>query len=281
MGNLNKKKLKNQIEVFQGTEILPEFENLSFTIVLVRPETAGNIGSIARIMKNFNFNKLVIFNPLEKIEMIYGYETQGFAMHGKDILLGADIILIDNQEDHLSKFKKFVNNFDLVIATTAKGMHFRNVRRIAIFPDNLELPVSKKHLEVAVLFGKESRGLTNEEIELADISLRIPTGEDYPAMNLSHACAIILYELYKKMHGLKIGRGINPVIVADREDKQILITLYQNVLEKLKIRSHKKQNVVLSFKNVINRAMMTRKELSMIIGVFSKLDNLLEKNDIY
>ena len=57
---MNKKKLKVQIESAQETIRTPEFANLSFTIVLVQPETAGNIGSIARVMKNFDFRKLII-----------------------------------------------------------------------------------------------------------------------------------------------------------------------------------------------------------------------------
>ena len=146
-------------------------------------------------MENFNFKKLIIFNPIENVDKILSYETQGFAMHGKEILLNTEIIEIKNQEDHLSEFQEFLKRFDYVIATTARGKRYSNIRRLAIFPENLNLPISAKPLSIAILFGKESRGLTNEEISFADLILRIPTNDEYSALNLSHACGIILYEI--------------------------------------------------------------------------------------
>ncbi|GAH98095.1 unnamed protein product, partial [marine sediment metagenome] len=74
----------------------------------------------------------------------------------------------------------------------------------------MTLPISVEPLNIAILFGKESRGLTNEEISLADIILRIPTNSDFSALNLSHACGIVLYEIFKKINLLTIGRGDNP-----------------------------------------------------------------------
>ena len=126
---MNKKQLKKEIAEFQQTEIAPEYRNLEFSVVLVQPEHAGNIGSIARLMKNFNFNNLVVFNPIESTELIRSRHTQGFAMHGKDILFNADIIELDNQNNHLNKYKELMHKFDLIIASTAKGMHYKNIRR--------------------------------------------------------------------------------------------------------------------------------------------------------
>ena len=182
---MNKKKIRREINSFKETQLKEIFNNLSFDIILVQPEHAGNIGSVARVMKNFNFSNLIIFNPLEKVNKIHSYESQGFAMHGKDILQNAKIISLDHQSDHTQRFKAFMEQYDLIIATTAKGKHYRNIRRMPIFPNNLKLPISKKPLNIAILFGKESRGLTNEEIEIADILLRIPTGHTYSSINLS------------------------------------------------------------------------------------------------
>ena len=278
---MDKKKLKREIDSFKKTLLKEINKNLSFDIVLVQPEHAGNIGSVARVMKNFNFNNLVIFNPLEKINKIHSYESQGFAMHGKDILLNAEIVSLDHQPDHIHKFKAFMEQYDLIIATTAKGKHYRNIRRMPIFPENLKLPVSKKPLNIAILFGKESRGLTNEEIEIADILLRIPTGNTYTSLNLSHACGIILYEIFNKLNQVSLGRGQNPVLVADKEDKKIFYAILKKLIEKLKIRTHKKDNVTFAFKNILERALITKKELSLIMGVFSKVDSIINGLDLY
>ncbi|MFX1315243.1 MAG: RNA methyltransferase [Promethearchaeota archaeon] len=278
---MDKKKIKNEIDAFQETHLAENYRNISFSIIIVQPEHAGNIGSIARIMENFSFKKMVIFNPIEDIEKIYSYETQGFAMHGKDILFNAEVITVEKEENHLVEFKKYLEKFDLIIATTAKGKRYTNIRRLAIFPEDLTIPRSKTPLNIAILFGKESRGLTNEEISLADILLRIPTGTSYPTLNVSHACGIILYEIFKKTNIITIGRGKNPVLSADKEDRHILYEFIKSIIEKLKIRPYKKENVFFAFKNVFERAFVSKKELSLITGLLSKVDSILGDLRLY
>ena len=278
---MNKEKISKELESFKETHRNDLYKNLTFSIVLVRPEHSGNIGSIARIMKNFNFEKLVCFNPIENPERIKSHETNGFAMHGKEILSNAEIIMIENQEDHLCVFDKFIKKFDLVIATTAKGKRYTNIKRLAIFPDDLVMPVSKKPLNIAILFGKESRGLTNEEINLADILIRIPTGDIYPTLNLSHACGIILYEIFKKINIINIGRGENPVLLANKEDRRLFYSYIEKIIKKLNVRQYKEENMFLAFKNIFERSIMSKKELRLTTGVFSKLDSILNNIDLY
>ena len=278
---MNKKNIKQEINEVKKTHRTYDYENLSFTIILVQPEHSGNIGSIARVMENFNFKNLVIFNPVENVEKILSYETQGFAMHGKDVLFNAKILEVKNQDNHLTEFKTLLRTFDYVIATTARGKSSSNIRRLAIFPEDLTLPISVEPLNIAILFGKESRGLTNEEISLADIILRLPTNSDYSALNLSHACGIVLYEIFKKINLLTIGKGDNPVSLADKKDRLILYDIVKSIIEKLKIRSYKEENVFLAFKNIFGRSFMSKKELSLILGLFSKVDTILEGINLY
>jgi TrmH family RNA methyltransferase len=266
---------------FKETILAKEYENLQFTVILIQPEHSGNIGSIARVMANFNFQNLVIFNPIEKLEKIFSYETQGFAMHGKQILLNAKVIQPKNEQLHLEELKKLFDQFDLIIATTAKGKRYNNIRRNAIFPEHLELPISKKLLKIAIIFGKESRGLTNEEISLTDIILRIPTYNLYPTINISHACAIILYEIFKKTHNIRIGRGRHPVLLAEREERKILIETIDSIIQNIKIRNYRQKRVYFAFRNVLERSLMTRKEMSLILGLFSKINSVIINQDLY
>ncbi len=232
-------------------------------------------------MKNFNFKKLIIFNPIEKVEKIKSYETQGFAMRGRDILLNAEIIKVENQESHLTEFKKLLQKFDLIIGTTAKGKRYTNLRRLAIFPQNLSIPISENQLKVAILFGKESRGLTNDEIKLADILLRIPSSEEYSSLNLSHGCGIILYEIFKKLNVLNIGRGKKPVLLADKNDRLTLYDFIEQIIKNLKTRTYRENNVYQAFKNVFERSFMSKKELSLILGLFSKVNSILKEVSPY
>ena len=274
---MNKKQQRKELSSFKKTHLAPEYSNLEFSVVLNMPEHAANIGAIARLMKNFNFEHLIVYNPVEKVEKIRSYHTQGFAMHGKEILFNAEIISTENQIDHLSGFKQLMNRFDIKIASTAKGMHYTNIRRLATFPAELTLPVSEKPLKIALIFGRESHGLTNDEIELTDIVLRIPSDENYPTFNLSQACGIILYEIYKKIHVLVIGRGLKPVLLANNEDKQMLYKLIKSTIVNLQVRTYRKDNIVLAFKNIFERAFVSKKELNLIRGVFSKLNLYLKE----
>ena len=278
---MNKKKTYRALDSFQETRINEKYENITFTVVLVRPEHSGNIGSITRVMKNFNFNKLTIFNPIEEVDKIFSHETHGFAMHGKDILINAEVISLEKQEQHIGELKKYLKSYDLIIASTAKGKHYTNIRRLAIFPEELTIPAPQKTMNIAILFGKESRGLTNEEISLADILIRIPTSNEYPTLNLSHACGIILYEIFKKITIVNIGRGKHPVLLADREDRILLYEFIDKLIQKLKIRTYKEENVIHAFKNIFERSVMSKKELSLITGLFSRLDSIFNDIDLY
>lgn len=281
MKYLDKDKINQKVENFKGTQRYDGFGKLSFTIILVQLETASHAGSVARLIKNFDFKELVIFNPIASNKQILNYETQGFAMHGKDILLNSTIINVEDQQHHIHTLKEYLKQFDLTIGTTAKGKHYTNLSRLSIFPDDFDLPRSQKSLNIAVLFGKESRGLTNEELDLIDILLRIPASESYPTLNLSHAVGIILYELYRKLHSIPLGRGENPVLLSDKEDRQILYQHIQELIRKIKIRNFREKDTLQALKNIIERAMMTNRELTLILGLFSKLNSLLKDVELF
>ncbi len=281
MIKLDKKKQLRDLNAFEETHINNKYQNISFTIILVQSENAGNIGSICRIMKNFDFKQLVIFNPIETIENIYSYETQGYAMHAKDILLDSEIIRVKNQNEYINQLKEYLKKFDLILGTTAKGSNYSNLDRLAIFPQDFQIPISIKPLKIAILYGRESRGLTNEEIQLTDIVLRIPASKVYPTLNLSHACGIIMYEIFKNLNIINIGRGKKPVLLADKEDKIILYQLVRKIIKKLRIRKYKKKKVIVAFKNIFERAMMSKKEVSLILGLFSKTYSILKELNLY
>jgi len=278
---MDKKKIKQELDKFIGTHRNDKFKNLKFSIILVQPETGENVGFIARIMKNFEFDDLIIFNPIETIDNILSYEAQGYAMHGKDVLLNANIIEIDDQNKHIECLRDYLENFDLVIGTTAKGKRYTNLNRLAIFVEDFSIPISGKPLKIAILFGKESRGLTNQEAEISDILLRIPASDSYPTLNLSHASGIILYEFYKKLHVIRMGRGKNPILLAEKSERKILYKYIKKLIKKLKIRNYRKKNAFYAFKNVFERALMSKKELSMILGFFSKTYTLLKDKNLF
>ena len=91
----------------------------------------------------------------------------------------------------------------------------------------------------------------------------------------------MLYEVFKRTHNLNIGRGKHPVLLAEREERKLLLTIIDNVIKTLKIRNYKQQSVYYAFRNVLERALMTKKEMSLILGLFSKINSLIIDRDLY
>ena len=89
-----------------------KLDGLDLSIVLINVESSGNVGSIARVMKNFGVHKLILFNPKEDPKSNY---AQGFAMHAKEILENAEIIYennkknSDNNRDEDGNLKNFLD----------------------------------------------------------------------------------------------------------------------------------------------------------------------------
>ncbi|WP_416675796.1 RNA methyltransferase [Egbenema bharatensis] len=175
-------------------------------IVLVEPAGALNLGSIARVMKNMGLRQLVLVNP--QCDR-FSDEARRMAVHATDVLESAQEVptLLDA-----------LHHCHRVIATTGRDHTTLDVTleppRSAlpwllepVEPLNLSDPVeridrSDPAIHSALVFGREDRGLSNEELNYAQRHIFIPTSPVYPSMNLAQAVAICCYEL----HGMELGR---------------------------------------------------------------------------
>ncbi len=202
------------------------------SVILVEPENPGNIGAVARVMKNFGFSDLRLVNPCEINEVSYARAT-----HAKDILDNAKIF---------DSFEKATKDLSFLIATTGK---LRSVSKHVIKP--WEIP---KYENIGIVFGRESIGLLNEEIEKCDLVVSIPTSK-YKVLNLSHAVGIILYEIFKNRVEFKKNvnfEGLNRLFknyILENSDFKIL-------------------------KSLIIRANPNQKELNAILGLLKKYINV-------
>lgn len=217
-----------------------------YSIVFVEPESSGNIGSLARAMKNFGLNKLILVNPKCKIDG----ETKKFAKHAFEIVEKARIL------SDLS----FLKEYDFVIGTTGKILSDYDKNRTYITPKELAKQV--KAGKLALVFGRESIGLTNKELSLCDIVIHIPTNKEYPILNISHAAAILFYELFYDSE--------SEVRKADKKEKDALFKYFEEILNDLDdIRDKKAISKI--FKNVVNRSMIVGEEAHTLAGVFRKI----------
>jgi tRNA/rRNA methyltransferase len=223
-----------------------------FRVVLVEPEKEGNIGSIARSMRNFGLTDLCIVSPKTSV----GDEAYRYATKGEKILRKARIV--ETLPDAL-------NGIDRVVGTTAiVGTSSRNVLRLVIDPSQLASRVVGTTGSVALLFGRESTGLTNRELQQCDIIVSIPGSEEYNVLNVAIAASIIFYELYKV--GQMRPRSLEP----SQQSIDRLVSIFNQLADIADLPSHRKRLADRAFRNVLAKSIISQREVSLIVGVLRK-----------
>ena len=223
-------------------------------IVFVECETPGNIGFLARTMANFGLENLILINPPKLTNDAYYQAT-----HGKYIVENAKIYRT------LDEFYQS-QRIDFKVASTGMAGGSYNLSRIPLRPEELGKSLNASN-KIAILFGREGNGLTNKEIGECDICVSIPTDPTYPIMNISHAAAIIFYELFKNKHDY----GVKGLEESSELEKEYLLKDMSDLINSLDIPDHKKKNGLKSFKNIINRAFITGREAHTLKGILRRL----------
>ena len=156
-------------------------------IVLVETSHPGNIGSVARAMKNMGLSNLALINP----KKFPHQEAIALAGNAVDILKKAKIF---------TSIDSAVQNSKAIYATSARerAIDWPTVTAIDAADEIHELVTNK--IEVSILFGREDRGLTNEELQLANKHLIIPAHPDYPVLNIAMSAQVICYEPVSYTH---------------------------------------------------------------------------------
>ncbi|MCL2114681.1 MAG: TrmJ/YjtD family RNA methyltransferase [Methanobrevibacter sp.] len=223
-------------------------------VVFVECESSGNVGFLARAMANFGLKNLILINPCELKKEAY-YQ----AMHAKNIVETAKVF--ETIDDFLKK-----ENIDFIVGSTGTPGGSYNLARIPIKPEELGKSINLNN-KIAILFGREGNGLYNHEIDLCDIIVSIPTNHSYPIMNISHAAAIIFYEIFKNRNEFPV-EGLEE---ATSIEKKYLLADMEKIVAILDLPKHKQKTAIKSFKNIVNRAFITGREVHTLKGVLRRI----------
>jgi len=154
---------------------------IMITVVLHEPQDLVNIAHVVRALKNFGFRDLRLVNPRE----YDAYRVEGIAHQTQDIL--ARVARFARLEDALADCVH-------VVGFTARGRAAkRNLQRPRAAA--AEVLARAESGEVALLFGREDKGLSNEALDLCHRVVTVATDPAYPSLNLAHAVVLMLYEL--------------------------------------------------------------------------------------
>lgn len=224
------------------------------SVVLVEPLYSGNVGSVARVMKNFGFAELVLVRPCR-----LGPEAGMYAVHAKGVLRSAR---------RFRSFGAMRAEFDFLVAFSAVSTpgdeHFL---RIPVPVSELKRKLSSLKGRVGLVFGREDIGLLNCELEDCDLLVRIPTSAEYESLNLSHAVAVALYEASK----IAPGR----IRLATRKENMRIDGAVDGIIAGIP-GLQKKQVVSLMLRRILSRSVLSGREAHTLLGLLKKIRGRLK-----
>ena len=235
-------------------------------IILVEPNGPINVGSIARLCSNFNVSELRVISPNCDI---YGLDSKKMAMKGISYLNNCMVY---------ESLSNALLDCDLVLATYGRISLSKEERQSSLQEVSQWINKFKNIKNLAIIFGREDRGLSNDELLLAQKVFTIETNNN-PSLNLSHAVSIVLYELCKgiKHKDAKYKKVINlasPIHIENTFkdlDKLLLKIGY--------LLPHTSKSKINKFKKYILKAETSQLELDTLRGIIHQINWALKNNE--
>ncbi|MFC4551503.1 MULTISPECIES: RNA methyltransferase [Halorussus] len=227
-------------------------------VAVVEPKTPGNIGTIARAMKNFGMDDLKLVDPPE-----FGRDSEAYGFAGQareDVLPNADEVTFD----------ELVANYHTVGCTATTNEDARKHRRFP-FKTPVELADSLRDVEAdtCLIFGREDNGLTNDEMARVDEVCSIPASAEYSSLNLGQAATVTLYELRE----LTLEETQHPDVERERAAESEIEGFYDHFAEFLGDIDHpveKRDKTVRLMRRLVGRAHPTVREVRTLRGVLRR-----------
>ena len=223
-------------------------------IVLVEPREAGNVGAVARAMKNFGFEELWIVGQHPQLLPVSSWWASG----ADDVLEAAR---------YAATLGEAIGDAHLTVATTS--MRGRTTP-VTFSPRTLaEKSASGANDQIlALVFGREDSGLTREELVLCQHTAAIPTNDIFPTMNLAQSACVFLYEL--------ASSAAQPVIARDLPDAATLERIHQRaralLLEVGFLHDNNPDRIYDDLRAIVARAGLDAREATIALGIIRQIE---------
>jgi tRNA/rRNA methyltransferase len=226
-------------------------------VILVEPNFEESIGFVARAMKNFGLSNLHLVNPIA----ILGPNGRMRGGHAQEVL--------DSIVEHTS-LEEALEGLDLSIGTTAQKSYAPfNLVRKPMTPKELGNVVKSQTGTVGIVFGREGTGLTNAELGQCDATLTIPASPEYQTLNLSHAAAIVFYELH-----LTSGESATDELASVQVKRTILRFLSKSA-EQSGMEERDRSLLTRALRNVLGRSALRHREGSLLAEALRRVSETL------
>ena len=236
----------------------------NIAVAVVDAETPGNVGTVARAMKNFGLSELLLVDPPE---LDPDGEAYGFAGQARE-----DVLPNAREVD----FEDLVAEFHTVGCTAITNEDAtKHVRYPFATPDELAADLAAVEADTCVVFGRESVGLTNAELARLDQVCAIPASAEYPVLNLGQAATVVCYALRE----LTVDDAQVPTI-DDRAAESAIEGLHDQFAEFLVALGHpaeKRPKAERLWRRLLGRAHPTGREVKTLRGLFRRAGERLEE----
>lgn len=225
----------------------PILENIH--IVLVEPKNPGNIGSVVRAMKNMGIHRLRLVNPVDyrthPEQKKMGYRSQE---------------IIESSREFSTLSEALADMSTVFLATARRGKWKRNFYTPKEAAPHLAEGAVKG--KAALVFGREDKGVTIEEAQLANAYIKIPSAVAYPSLNLSQAVMVIVYEVYQHTLSRIEGWPVPPKRAEKKSFERITGNIW-NLMKQLEVREPEEGLFHRSLKRALSRTQWTNADIAV------------------
>lgn len=231
--------------------------NNDIVIILVEPQSPGNIGMVCRAMKNMGFSQLRIVKGCDRFEP----EALKFAVAARDLLETA-VVFPD--------LASAMADCTLTVGTTRRhGKYRQEIFTPPQVADLLRGQVAPD-CRAAFVFGREDSGLTTDELSLCRWHATIPTSDQYGSLNLAQSVLLFCYELGKANESAGGGR---PFELAKSEEMETLFAHFNNTLGKIGfLNEQNPAHMMRSLRRIFFRANLDSREVTVLRGMLTQID---------
>jgi len=244
------------------------------SVALVEPSFPMNVGYVARVMANFGLRRLYLVAG-KGFKTIDIDEIARFASHGQNIV---------SEMKWSKSLDALKQKFHILVGTTAiRGKRKSNITRktleIEECADALASFAKRKpgNERVCIVFGRDTTGMTNDELRKCDYIVSITTGSKYNTLNISNAAAIIFYSL---LHGLKKQEtmvSLRKTQTASRKEKDRVISLFEDLASLSDFQKHKSPRLRETLERLLNRSNPSTREIYLLMGLASRADSKIRR----
>jgi len=227
-------------------------------IVLVGPLYGGNVGSVCRAMANMGLSELVLVSPAESLNHA----------EARMMAVAADSIFENRHE--VGSLEEAVGDCGLVMGTTVRpGLYRQHVKTPREWAPAILASASSN--PVALVFGRENSGLTNEELAICTNLIQIPSSLEYPSLNLAQAVMVCCYELFVATGSFEAPVEKSPE--CPTRTREHMFRMWREMLLDIGFMNEQQaDHMMLGMRRIFSRTPLTTDDVNILMGVARQME---------